>query len=460
MLLEDLLIFLVFVLAWLAFLWILHRTGKVEKPAEGEAKPAEETFGLALMGPFLMWKTGKGRAFLDRLAQRRRFWRWFGDLSIVLVGIAMVAMTALLLWLAVLVVSIPPGREPTPQMLLGIPGLNPLIPIWYGILALAVAIVVHEFCHGILARVSRIRLNSLGLLFFIVPVGAFVEPDEGEMKAMPRRERARLFAAGPAVNLLFALAMAFVFSVVLMGSVSPVAQGVGISGVTANSPAEGVGIRPGMILLAVNNTPTPDVLAFVDAMSGTVAGQTVPVNYTAKGMAGNVSVSVVLGDAANFTGDESRRGKGFLGVTAFPARLTTAYFHPIGGADEFGGLLQSTIAYISLPFTGLQPMQGLATQFYEVHGPLAGLGDGFWILANITYWLFWLNLMLGMTNALPAVPLDGGYIFRDGLHALIAKLKGGMEVDARERVVKNVSYAFALMILSLIVWQFIGPRIF
>jgi len=122
--------------------------------------------------------------------------------------------------------------------------------------------------------------------------------------------------------------------------------------------------------------------------------------------------------------------------------------------------MQSTIAYISLPFSGLQPMGGVAAEFFEIHGPLAGLGEGaFWVLANALYWLFWLNLMLGMTNALPAVPLDGGYIFRDGLHALMARLRKGMAVERRDRVVRNVSYAFALMILALIVWQFIGPRV-
>ncbi|MEK6851505.1 MAG: M50 family metallopeptidase, partial [Candidatus Thermoplasmatota archaeon] len=257
--------------------------------------------------------------------------------------------------------------------------------------------------------------------------------------------------------------MAFLFSSVFMASVTPVAQGVGISDVTEGGPADGIGLRPGVILLSVNDNATPDHRAFFDTMAGTRANQTVNLTYTAKGMMapGYRSTNVTLADAAQFTGDETRRGKGFLGVTAFSVKLTTAYFHPIGGADEFGGLPQSLIAYISLPFVGLQPMQGVGAEFFVVSGPLAGLGEGgFWILANITYWLFWLNLMLGMTNALPAVPLDGGYIFRDGLHALIARVRSGMAADARERVVKNVSYVFALLILALILWQFIGPRIF
>jgi len=141
-------------------------------------------------------------------------------------------------------------------------------------------------------------------------------------------------------------------------------------------------------------------------------------------------------------------------------RISTAYFHPIEGADAFGGLARSSLAYISLPLIGLQPMQGVAADFYTVDGPLAGLGEGaFWTLANMMYWLFWLNLMLGVTNALPAVPLDGGYIFRDGIHAIMAKFRSGMAVERREKVAKNVSYAFALMILVLIVWQLVGPRI-
>src|SRR2546427_7471803 len=265
MALEDLLpyvYFLIAVLGWLGFLDVLNRFGKTEKP---EGEPAKG-FGLALMGPFLMWKTGKGRAFLDRLAQRRRFWRWFGDASIVIVGLAMVTMTALLVWTAILAATIPPERAPTPETLLGIPGLNRYIPIWYGILALTVAIVIHEFCHGILARVSNVKLNFLGLLFFIVPVGAFVEPDETEMKAMPRLERARLFSVGPAVNLVLAVIFALVFSIGFMSSVVPVAHGVGVANGLPNTPAANASLQPGDILLSAHGSATPDFAALLDVM--------------------------------------------------------------------------------------------------------------------------------------------------------------------------------------------------
>ena len=76
-----------------------------------------------------------------------------------------------------------------------------------------------------------------------------------------------------------------------------------------------------------------------------------------------------------------------------------------------------------------------------------------------SYWLFWLNLMLGATNALPAVPLDGGYIFKDGIESLVSRFRKGMPVEARDRIVRGLSYTFAFLILALVLWQLIGPRI-
>src|SRR3972149_1919932 len=107
---EGLLLFLLFVIGWLVFLWVLKKAGQPraagEPPAPKggpEIRPGvrEEPrgSGFALSGPFLMWKTRRGRRLLDRLAQRRRFWRLFGDASVAIVFLAMVSMTALLVWL-------------------------------------------------------------------------------------------------------------------------------------------------------------------------------------------------------------------------------------------------------------------------------------------------------------------------------------------------------------------------
>src|SRR5437773_3735572 len=227
------------IVLWSLVLYALQRRGLLEPRGLQPSPPPA--------GPFLMWKTVRGRQWIDRLARPARFWRFFGDLAIVLVGITMVGTTLLLLWEATLVQSSAVrGNPPSPELLLGLPGINPIIPLGYGIFGLAVAIILHEFSHGILARVAKIKIRSLGLIFLIFPIGAFVEPEEDELRALPRHERARLYAAGPATNMLLAVLFAVIFSSVMATSVQPVHDGVGIVAFPQNtpSPAQAAGMQP------------------------------------------------------------------------------------------------------------------------------------------------------------------------------------------------------------------------
>ena len=168
------------------------------------------------------------------------------------------------------------------------------------------------------------------------------------------------------------------------------------------------------------------------------------------------SYTVVLGDKSNYTGVASDAGRGYLGVVS--TTVTTDAFHPIGDARTPSALLESSLTFISLPLIGLSPIQGAQADFYEVSGPLdAGT---FWLVANAIYWIFWLNLMVGLTNVLPAYPLDGGFIFKDWMDKLYAKL--GLFGGVRERqaqAAETLVLAMSFAVLFLILWQMIGPRI-
>src|SRR5438128_11194564 len=85
------------------------------------------------------------------------------------------------------------SNPPSPETLLGLPGINPIIPLGYGILGLAVAIILHEFSHGILSRAANIKIRSLGLIFLFFLTGAFVDPAVAELRPLPRRERGCLY---------------------------------------------------------------------------------------------------------------------------------------------------------------------------------------------------------------------------------------------------------------------------
>ncbi len=432
---TGLILFVGVLAGWTALLYVLDWKGVLQKR------------NLLAFGPFLMVKTRRGRDFIDRLARRRRAWQVFGDVSIALVALTMVGITALLAWEATLVRSIPADRAPGPELLLGIPGINPVIPIGYGIFGLVVAVVIHEFFHGILARTANVKIESLGVLFAIVPIGAFVEPEEAGMRALPRRERARLYAAGASINILLALVFGFLFSTMMM-SVVPAQQGIGIIQFTNDTaPAKVAGIPERSIITYVNSEPTPTLVAFQAVMATTHPGEIVPVSAWKDGV--TVTRDVTLGNDS---------GRPILGIQAM--ETTTSYYHPFTDLDRYGGLPGALLQYIALPFTGRAPLQSPATDFYVVTGPLGAMPTSvFYLIANTLYWLFWLNLMLGATNALPAVPLDGGYVFKDGVGALLARFRKGVEPARRERSVRIVSYAFALLILSLILWQIIGPRL-
>ncbi|TLZ82222.1 MAG: hypothetical protein E6K11_01865 [Methanobacteriota archaeon] len=433
------------IVLWCLGLYALQRRGLLEPRGLSPSPPPA--------GPFLMWKTVRGRNLIDRLARPKRFWRIFGDVAILLVALTMVGTTVLLAWEATLVQSAAiRGNPPPPETLLGLPGINPIIPVGYGILGLAVAIILHEFSHGILSRVANIKIRSLGLIFLIFPIGAFVEPDEDELRALPRRERARLYAVGPATNILLAILFAALFSAVMVTSVAPVVDGVGIVGfMNDTSPALLAGMQPYTVITAVNGTAVRTQSEFIAALSA------VPMNATIVVRAVDPATRIPANYTVRTQWNPTTQ-RAVLGIYAFD--VSTDYYHPLTNPDKFDGVPRALLAFVSLPFSGRSPIGDPMTRFYQVQGPAVWMpAPLFWILVNALYWLFWLNLMLGATNALPAVPLDGGYIFKDGIESLVSRLRKGITVEARDRIVRGLSYTFAFLILALVLWQLIGPRI-
>src|SRR2546428_7001862 len=77
------------IVLWSLILYALQRRGLLEPRGLQPSPPPA--------GPFLMWKTVRGRQWIDRLARPARLWRLFRDLPIVLGRIIMVGLTRLLL---------------------------------------------------------------------------------------------------------------------------------------------------------------------------------------------------------------------------------------------------------------------------------------------------------------------------------------------------------------------------
>jgi membrane-associated protease RseP (regulator of RpoE activity) len=175
------------------------------------------------------------------------------------------------------------ARPMPPEQILALPGLNPLIPLWYGIFALAIAVIIHEFAHGILARFAKIKLKSLGILLFIVPVGAFVEPDEKKMETTKKSNRVKIFSAGPATNIMFGLFCAMIFSWCFMASLSPIEDGV-IIFKAYEGPAQfsSPDIEPGMEIIDINGEPIDDYWDYYD-YNGSAPNETISLGIYYKG---------------------------------------------------------------------------------------------------------------------------------------------------------------------------------
>jgi membrane-associated protease RseP (regulator of RpoE activity) len=415
-----------------------------------------------------MWRTKRGRKFLDKLSKRRTFWRLYGNFAILICTIGMFIMFLPMILGAYAAVTIPTEPLP-PQNILVLPGINPIIPLWYGIFALAIGIIIHEFSHGILARWAKIKVKSLGLLLCIIPIGAFVEPDEKEIENVDKWSRSRIFAVGPTSNIIFGLICAAIFSWVFMASLAPVQDGVIIKDVTEDFPAEAAGIKPGMILTGLefvddNGTMIEEVKIksfsdFSDFMDNRKANDTLnlTVYYNKKTI---IFDNITLADTYNRTEKEEDRGDGFLGVGGAGAdEFVESLAYPVQSAgDNVGKRRMNVFEYFFLPMrTSIMPFHSPVTDAYEVNGPLSVLPTSiFWGLANVFFYLFWINILLGLFNALPAVPLDGGYVFKDEMTAILERTRPGLTKEERTGVINRLSFSLAFLTLIMFLMIILG----
>ncbi|MDR0335053.1 MAG: site-2 protease family protein, partial [Methanomassiliicoccaceae archaeon] len=208
--------------------------------------------GIVPYGPFVMFKTTRGIRHLDRIAKYKRFWSVFGTLSKIIAVILMLMIVFIIvvdLFLLPLMVDAPGlGVE----YALALPGINPMLPLHYGVLGLVVAVVIHEMAHGIQTRANDMKVESTGLLYAVVPVGAFVEPNEEEIQKCGRKPRTDMYAAGIAVNLIAAVVIFLIMSFGMMGSMSSdFGDRAGITGVLDDSPADDSGLIQSSIIMEV-----------------------------------------------------------------------------------------------------------------------------------------------------------------------------------------------------------------
>ena len=296
---------------------------------------------VRVSGPLTTVHTRRGRAFLDRISAPKRFWRAVANLGLGGALVAMVGSFLLIVTSGLSALAAPqPAAVQQPQNFLIIPGVNEFLPLEVAaeiVVGLAIAMVVHEGAHGLLCRVEGIDIESMGLVFFaLIPVGAFVEPNEETTKEASRGARARMFAAGVTANTLLTIVVFALLFGPVVGAIS-VAPGYAVGEVNPGSPADAADIADGDRLVAVDGDPVDTAAAFESAIAD--AGPEVTVTIDDGDAEREVDVARELQIVGSAGGNQ-------LGVTITdepvtieavdgePVRTETEFFEAVGDDER------------------------------------------------------------------------------------------------------------------------------
>jgi membrane-associated protease RseP (regulator of RpoE activity) len=494
--------------------------------------------GITVWGPVpvaIFLRTTRGLGLLDKLSRPKRFWRFVATAGVPLVVLCMIYFLMLVLIMTYLIIQEPPlpSSYNAPRNILLIPGLNEYIPFVWGWIALFVTMVVHEFAHGILARVEGVRVKSMGIVtLLIAPIAAFVEPDEEELfgtKDKPplvsKSARIRILSAGVISNFMVAMvAMALFFGPVI-GSISPVDRVIVVD-VLEGSAAQAAGFENGMTLLEANGAEIKSLEEFYSRLGSAFADIRVLYNDQEKSLrlsgesARGIMVASIFEDSpaskaglpaksvitkingidvvnldgfreqmnttrpdqiiAITTGDgkifrvnltTKEGGIGFMGIgisgnsvyssgASFQQAPAKQFLQVLKAIPSNG--LQGFTYMLSLPFAGIPGFtqkgfpgfSGWLTTVFEPVGWAEPLGGKFFWIANLLLWVGWINLYAGLFNCLPAVPLDGGHIFRDLVQTGFERLVKPQEA---EKLTRTAVALLAWLVLTSLLITVIAP---
>jgi membrane-associated protease RseP (regulator of RpoE activity) len=362
-----------------------------EKAAQEDEKRVEIRF------PLIILRTKRFAAVFDRLGALRasRYISWF-----LLVLVPFVAGIALYLIVTSLIglLSNPAvgqvARDLGPQSILLLPGINPMLPIVYGWIAIVVAIAIHEGAHGVIARNVGFNVKSSGLLFFlIIPIGAFVDVDEEQLKKAKARPSLKVMAAGVGGNVVLGT-VCLLLLLVLVGGLAPAVDGIYINSVNEGMPAQTAGLLPEDVIISVDNVRIDNNTQLREILDTKTAGDTVLVEV-ARGEGWQQQYLTTV----NLTVSDNRT---VMGITTYDLQTEARL-------ENYRAFSIERLAMYIVPPTlasGLVPYSDFLAPFYT-----HWIGPAWAILANTLFWLWFVNFNIAIFNALPIYPLDGGRIF-------------------------------------------------
>ena len=228
-------------------------------------------------------------------------------------------------------------------------------------------------------------------------------------------------------------------------------------------PAREAGIAAGMHIVQIDGVVINTVDEFLMFMNDTKPGQMADIHVMDNGT--KKTFNITLTEPPHEDMD-----KGWLGVTVVPSvdlgvqleeypasdtlRFLKAIPHKLN--EPMGWAILITLPFME--FVGLIGFSGFTDflmQFYQPVGWALPIGGGIFWMANMLFWVAWINFYVGLFNCLPAVPLDGGHVFREMV--LFGTGRIIKTEEDREKISHAVVNGLSLLILSSLIFLLIGP---
>jgi membrane-associated protease RseP (regulator of RpoE activity) len=331
-------------------------------------------------------------------------------------------------------------RDIGPQSNLLIPGLNPYLPWTYGWIALVLTIIIHEAGHGIVARVYGVRVESTGLVLILgIPIGAFVNIEREELARTRLKEKSAILTAGPMNNMIVAgLSLGLLYIVV--STLVPLPQqdgiqyGVEIMTVGDGSLANSIGLEKGDVVLDIEGDRVEHIEDLSRLLQSNL-GNNVAITWRDTN---DQEITKIASIPARVQPNTGILGVTITNVSPDPEFVLSRYKSAFG-SNPIAILLPPTMAEGSVPYSDLMAPKYSST-----------LGSSFPIIANFLFWLWFINFNVGIFNALPIGPLDGGQLY----NSLIER-----KVSAGSTRLKNASLILTLVMVMIVAVSFILPWI-
>lgn len=238
-------------------------------------------------------------------------------------------------------------------------------------------------------------------------------------------------------------------------------EGVTVVFVEKGKPAAKAGIKEGMTIIKMDNRSIRSYEDFLSFMNDTVAGEEIKV-WTKRGEVFEIKL-----EESPYYANRGYLGVGVancaLGMTVleFPTRTYLEYLRDIPRMlfkSPASLLLLMSLPVLPLSMGGFSTFNPLLSHLYTPVGVASVFGAGIFSIADVLFWIAWINFYVGLFNCLPMYPLDGYYVFKEVLNPM---LRMGIKEEAKkELVLKTIAIITAVIIFLSIVFMLVAPFVF